>query len=564
MARKSYLLRREERWYYNRAFPKELWPLVGRKPFRIALGTSSLEEAQRLRGLAEQRYWAAVDEARAKVAKHQPRRLTEIEAISLVVRWFRQAVESGPEMVLAVSKSPDDLDHHLAMIDEAEVEARQAVAERDVSTVRAEVESLLRREGYAVDRKSPAYTPMLLAMLRARREALLGQRARLLGRYDWHPADPLFSGALAQGETEQALQHTIGDLIREYQASKEQKRRWSQSTITAHKPVYRLLRETFGETRELRTIGREDGRHLFNMIVGMPMNLGKTKELKGLTVPQAVAKARALGLPTIGPKTINGSYVTFVKAMFKWAVTEGWMDRNPLDGDFRVADDVAEHEKRDAFQPDQLRVLFSASPWDGSYDRMGPKAGKFWIPLLCLFHGLRLGEAAGMHVEDVTEREGHPVFHLRAFDGRSSKTKGSRGILPIHPELIRMGFLAYVEQRRRTKAIGLFPDVATSKNGKVGAKTGEWFARLVRERGLVGTKLTMHSFRHSFEDRLREDEVPERTALALSRRTERGSRGVYGDGLSVASRARWMAKLAHPGLDLGHLHLGEADREAAE
>lgn len=160
-----------------------------------------------------------------------------------------------------------------------------------------------------------------------------------------------------------------------------------------------------------------------------------------------------------------------------------------------------------------------------------------------------------MHVEDVTEREGVPVFHLRAFDGRSSKTKGSRGILPMHPELIRMGFLAFVAERRRAEATVLFPDVRVSKNGKVGAKTGEWFSALVRERGLTGTKLTMHSFRHSFEDRLREDEVPERTALALSRRTERGSRGVYGDGLSVASRARWMGQLSYPGLDLSHLHV---------
>ena len=38
--------------------------------------------------------------------------------------------------------------------------------------------------------------------------------------------------------------------------------------------------------------------------------------------PEAVEKAKMLGLPTIGPKTINGSYVTFAKAMFAWAVGE--------------------------------------------------------------------------------------------------------------------------------------------------------------------------------------------------------------------------------------------------
>jgi integrase len=561
VARKSYLIPRNGRWYYNRAYPKSLWAVVGRSTFRIALGTSSLDEAQRQRGFAEQRYWAAVDEARHKLETVRPRQLSESEAVAIVSRWFAQRNR--------------ELDHdHLH--DPTPAEGWKDAVAGNVFTVAYTTDRLgtnqidafaplaarvLEAEGVEADTRSPAYRTLLQLLVRANKELAAIDLARLKGDFGYKPSDPMMLAALDAPATRQ---HTVADLIREYQASKEQKRRWSQSTITAHKPVYRLLRETFGDTRELRTIAREDGRHLFNMIVGMPMNLGKKKELEGLTVPQAVEKARALGLPTIGPKTINGSYVTFVKAMFKWAVTEGWMGRNPLDGDFRVADDVAEHEKRDAFQPQQLKVLFSASPWDGSYDRMGPKAGKFWIPLLCLFHGLRLGEAAGMHVEDITEREGYPVFHLRAFDGRSSKTKGSRGLLPIHPELIRIGFLGYVEQRRRAKAVGLFPDVSTSKNGKVGAKTGEWFARLVREHGLVGTKLTMHSFRHSFEDRLREDEVPERTALALSRRTERGSRGVYGDGLSVASRARWMATLAYPELDLTHLHVREAHCEPVE
>lgn len=413
---------------------------------------------------------------------------------------------------------------------------------------------VLEAEGIAVDPASRGHKSLLQLLVRANKELAAIDLARLKGDFGYRPSDPVMLAAL---EAPPAAAHTIADLIREYQTAKEQKRRWSESTKSAHKPVYRLLRDTFGASRELGTIGREDGRYLFDMIVGLPVNLGKLKALEGLTVPEAVEKAKKLGLPTIGPKTINGSYVTFAKAMFAWAVGEGWMDRNPLEGDYRVADHVADHEKRDAFQPEQLNTLFHAAPWDGSLDRNGSKAGKFWIPLLCLFHGLRLGEAAGMHVEDVTDREGIPVFQLRAFDGRSSKTKGSRGILPIHPELIRMGFLAFVAERRKAQAVTLFPDVRVSANGKVGAKTGEWFAGLVRERGLTGTKLTMHSFRHSFEDRLREDEVPERTALALSRRTERGSRGVYGDGLSVASRARWMAKLAYPALDLSHLHVAD-------
>jgi len=56
MARTSNLIQRKGRWYFNRAYPRELWSIVGKAPFRLSLGTDSLEEAQRQRGTAEQRY----------------------------------------------------------------------------------------------------------------------------------------------------------------------------------------------------------------------------------------------------------------------------------------------------------------------------------------------------------------------------------------------------------------------------------------------------------------------------------------------------------------------------
>jgi len=551
MARTSNLIQRNGRWYFNRAYPKDLWPVVGRSPFRLSLGTDSLEEAQRQRGSAEHRYWAAVDEARRKFGESHPRALTEVEAVAIVSRWFAQR---NRELDASHLHQPTPLDAWADAVQGNEygiVDTTRRLGMNEIDSYAPLAARVLEAEGIKVDPSSRGYKTLLQLLIRANKELSAIDLARLKGDFGYRPADPVMLAAL---EAPAGQTRTIADLIRDYQTAKEQKRRWSESTKTAHKPVYRLLRETFGAARDLRTLDREEGRELFQMIVGLPVNLGKHKELEGMTVPQAVEHARKAGLPTIGPKTINGSYVTFAKAMFEWAVEQGWMDRNPLKGDYRVEDRVADHEKRDPFQREQLKTLFHAAPWDGSLDRDGPKAGKFWIPLLCLFHGLRLGEAAGMHVDDVTEREGLPVFQLRAFNGRSSKTKGSRGVLPMHPELIRMGFLAFVAKRRAAGSVTLFPDVRTNANGKVGAKTGEWFAELVRAHGFTGTKLGMHSFRHNFEDRLREAEIAERTALALARRTERGSRAGYGEGLSVVSRAKALEKVVYPGLDLSHLH----------
>lgn len=53
MAREANLIQRNGRWYFNHAYPKHLWPITGKSPFRLSLNTDSLEEAPRQRGAAD-------------------------------------------------------------------------------------------------------------------------------------------------------------------------------------------------------------------------------------------------------------------------------------------------------------------------------------------------------------------------------------------------------------------------------------------------------------------------------------------------------------------------------
>jgi hypothetical protein len=124
-----------------------------------------------------------------------------------------------------------------------------------------------------------------------------------------------------------------------------------------------------------------------------------------------------------------------------------------------------------------------------------------------------LAEAAGLRVEDVGEEAGVPVLHIRPYEGRTLKTVDARATLPVHPELLRLGFAAFVGVRREAEELLLFPDGAASKGREVGGNLGAWFSRHVRRLELVGTKLGMHSFRHNFEDALREAQLADWSAL---------------------------------------------------
>lgn len=345
---------------------------------------------------------------------------------------------------------------------------------------------------------------------------------------------------------------TIETLIAAYETDKSPG--WSGSSKKAVVPVFRALRDMFAG-RSLHSIHRQDAREFVGVLEGLPTQIGKRRELAGLTVREAVEKGRALGLPTIKPKTINDGYIMHVAAMFNWAVKEQWIASTPFSG-LNVHDPVDDSERRDPFTPEQLQTLFTQAPWNAPWTTGAEKPGAYWVPLLCLFHGLRNGEAAGLRVEDIAEEDGVPVLHVRPYDGRAVKTAGSRGTLPIHPELIRCGFLAHATARRKAGELLLFPEGVANSRGQVGAKLAERFSTRVKRLGFTGRKLGMHSFRHNFEDRLRAAELPERTALALARRMESGSSRVYGDGLSAPQKAGAIAKVRYPGLRLEHLHSG--------
>jgi hypothetical protein len=113
---------------------------------------------------------------------------------------------------------------------------------------------------------------------------------------------------------------------------------------------------------------------------------------------------------------------------------------------------------------DELRKLFASPIWTGSNpffrSRPGDKIIRdalFWLPLLGLFHGNRLEEFAQLRREDVRQEAGVPYIRISDEDGRQLKNEQSRRDVPLHPELIRLGFLDYVAEATASTGSG-FPE----------------------------------------------------------------------------------------------------------
>lgn len=119
------------------------------------------------------------------------------------------------------------------------------------------------------------------------------------------------------------------------------------------------------------------------------------------------------------------------------------------------------------FSAPDLEAIFSGYIYQGARPSNRTKAYPFWfwLPLVAYFTGARTNEIAQLDTTDIRVIDGHPCFDFcpddpKAFEAKRIKTGEARQV-PIHPRLIELGLLEYVDSQRRTKQKKLFADGLT-------------------------------------------------------------------------------------------------------
>ena len=257
------------------------------------------------------------------------------------------------------------------------------------------------------------------------------------------------------------------------------------------------------------------------------------------------------------PKTIEKEHGA-LRALLTFAVEEGWRADNPASGVMLPKDTGG--RKRRGYKPEELAVLFKTGVFTKGDRPIGGKGeAAFWLPLLAAFTGARREELAQLETDRVRVEEGCPYIAIDPLDDNGRlKTDESRRAVPLHRELIRLGFPEFVEDCRRAGGGHLFPQLKPNKRGQYAAKFGDWWGRYVRDKAGVEDPLIapMHSFRHAVVTelrrlRIREDE--EHMLLGHANKDGRDERANshdnYGEHL-VPTLAEVINLISHRGLDL--------------
>ncbi len=203
------------------------------------------------------------------------------------------------------------------------------------------------------------------------------------------------------------------------------------------------------------------------------------------------------------------------------------IERNPWAGmEFEVSDSG----KRDEFTSEQIEALFSTTLFTvGTYRPIYSVQtwDAYYMLLLGLWTGSRIGEPAQLETTDVKVQNGIHVIAIHAeAEGSTLKTAESVRTLPVPPEMIRLGFLDFVEDRRRAGQTKLFPSLHRDGRRPPGEVMSEWVKGYREDLGLPSGALHgFHKFRHTVRSALAAHSVGPEIADALTGHAAQGSAG---------------------------------------
>jgi integrase len=165
-------------------------------------------------------------------------------------------------------------------------------------------------------------------------------------------------------------------------------------------------------------------------------------------------------------RTVN-RHLTFLGQIFDYASARGRENLDKIDlSKLRAKSDkdTRDRNERPKLPIDRAKAIYRTPPFNNSagwdaLDEKGVEGAQqifhcalYFVPILIYYTGCRREELCGLMVDDVIFDNGDiPYLHIAKNEFRRIKNVQSQRNIPLHPEVIRLNFLAYVQA---IKALG--------------------------------------------------------------------------------------------------------------
>lgn len=245
------------------------------------------------------------------------------------------------------------------------------------------------------------------------------------------------------------------------------------------------------------------------------------------------------------PTTLNRKYIKPLRNLLTYACDCGFMKENPIAQNRIIpSPKVGSTHSFRPFQYSELEQIFSDDIFtkkqithkQNEYKGIVPYF-KYWLPILGVYCGAREGEIAQLRVKDIQCVDNIHYLKILKSEDTSIKTDSSERSVPLHPDIIKIGFCNYVQWLKNNGQQYLFPELEGRK--KKGAPVSKWFVRFLKvNRNVINesqiTKIGFHSFRNNVVDEFKQKAAVEHVASGLvGHKNKNVTYGVYGSEMRI-------------------------------
>lgn len=548
-----FLRRRSGRYEYRRRVPAKLRDIFGRAELVISLGPVRHADAVLIaRSLA-----ADTD----RIIRIVSSALTKDEAIQLAQTWYSElAAKLVNQDESVFSRSAESVEAKLAITNTRLNELRQKAAQKDYSDVLEPTTTTLQKWGGSVEPDQSALALLAPFMHRALMAGFEFVQARLGGNFGYRSSDPLFTNIEPGGPSSEKLSNVFDTYV-----SEKSNGEWRPQQAQRAKTVLRMIIGVLGD-RPLSSYTRHDfATKLVDALHQIPKTHGKSGKDKDKPVSDLIACGRSLPPEQRLSKSTVSNYMILIGGFLNWCVTKGFLKENPARGSFKKPPKGrASKTRRVPWDSSQIKTLLTSPVYRGRKSKFyfrqpGNQVFKdelYWIPVLALYHPVRLEELCQLRTADIIEEENVIAFHIfedtkqsdEGYIHRKVKSEAGHRKIPIHQLILDLGFSKYVEDRRKLGKEMVFDLKPGGVDKRYGAYFTKQFGTLRKSLGIEG--VDFHGLRHTVIDAMRVAGIQPDIMDLLEGHASNSQRTDYGMVLTLAHLKEQIDKISYPGISL--------------
>jgi integrase len=491
-----HLVRRGNTFHFRIAVPRELVAQLGKVEIKTTLKTSDpLTAKQRSRVLSN------AIETLFNELKRMPE-LTRRAVEDRVKVYFRHCLEKSYELseLLPEDKREWDRDAEVATLRQRVDDLKKLLANREFSPAleREVLEILHPDEPDAEKGDIETFRHACNLVLRAKIEDAKLLAAEFMGE----PAsstDPVFVGMKmedypplpgeerkrngvvirrAEDFAEEDESITYAELFSRYYKHMQKAKQVRSRTLLDLLRANKLGLEIIEAARPISRITADDVRGVRDLIANMPVHSDKNEKFTGMKTSQIVRANEEINAPLTSYTTQNKLFNFFMMPL-RWAEEEELIAIVP-GAKIRIVKPNSEDvvaKKRRPYDDTVLPLIFSSPLFTGCSSKSRRSAagqylfkdGKYWVPIVAFYTGMRLSEVVQLATEDVREEQG--IWFVdnrlgvisRTGEVKLLKNKGAVRKVPLADDLIKLGFLDVV--RRAEKGGRIFSEIQFGSDG---------------------------------------------------------------------------------------------------